>query len=327
MRDTAESIARLLDVRGIEDWSGEGFDEAVSHLPLAARASFAIEGMSLLGENMICATPLEGMRPSALASHMELMSESLGIPVVCVLEEMTPYLRRTLVDRGLAFVSGDGQAYIPGLLRLRRMRETPAKPRRSSLSPAGRLAFVYLAGHVEEDVTVADLALATGLSRPSVKRAIDEVRAAAPLSKRMGGPKSRTAIYRVDEPERFTGEGSASFGEAVRSRFLVDERDASSLPLCGLSALAERSLLAPPRTPQAACGPSDAAALKSLAVGPGHGGRVIEVLALSYNPLPLAEDGLVDLCTMAMTVDRSDERVDSAIEEALEGRPWLLSIR
>ena len=327
MGTTAESISRLLDVGDVAEWSGAGFDEAVSRLPLAARASFEIEGVSLLGEKMVCATPLQGMKHSALASHMDLMSESLGVPVVCVLEDMTPYLRRTLVDRGLAFVSGDGQAYVPGLLRLRRMRKAPVKPRRSSLSPAGRLVFIYLAGHVEEDVTVTDLALATGLSNASVKRAIDEVRAAAPLSKRMGGPKSRTAIYRVDESERFTAEGSASFGEAVRSRFLAGEGDASSLPLCGLSALAERSLLAPPRTPQVACSPSDAASLKGLAVGPGHEGRAVEVLALSYDPLPLAEDGLVDLCTMAMTVDRSDERVDSTIEEALEGRPWLLSIQ
>ena len=96
--------------------------------------------------------------------------------------------------------------------------------------------------------------------------------------------------------------------------------------MCALSALSERSMLSSPYTTEVACGPHDAAGLRAHATEEPEG--AVEVQVLAYDPLPFATGGLVDLCTMAMTVDRSDERVDSCMEEAVRKEaPWLMSMR
>ena len=327
MDDVAAMLGDALGIDGAAEWGGEALSAIVAKLPMVTRSLFDFSGVEMLGERMVVARPLGPMKPAALVGQMEVVSECAGMAAVCFVEDMTPYLRKTLLGAGAAFVSADGQAFVPGLLRLTANRELAPKPRRSSLSPAAKLAFLYLVGHVNEDVTVADLVSATGLSRSSGKRALEEVRAEAPLARRIGGPTSRTAIYRVDEPGDFSAQGSAAFGEAIESRFFVGREDAAGLPLSGLSALAARSLLSPPEIPQVACSPSDSARLRLGAVNPEPGKDVAEVQALSYDPAAFVEQGLVDLCTMAMTVDRSDERVDSAVEEAVGGSPWLMSVR
>ena len=259
--------------------------------------------------------------------QMQTVSDCSGMATVCLVEEMTPYLRRQLLGAGIGFASADGQAFVPGLLRLSAERALAPKPRRTSLSPAAKLAFLFLVNRVGEDVTVADFVSATGLSRSSGKRALEEVRAAAPLARRIAGPTMRTAVYRVDDPDGFAAQGSVAFGAAVAFCFHVERGDADGLPLSGLSALAARSLLSPPETPQVACSPRQAARLRKGAVDPGPGRDAVEIQALSYDPAAFVERGLVDLCTMIMTVDRSDERVDSAVEEAVGGSPWLMSVR
>ena len=171
MDDVAAMLGDALGIDGAVEWGGEALSAIVAKLPMVTRSLFDFSGVEMLGERMVVARPLGPMKPAALVGQMEVVSECAGMAAVCFVEDMTPYLRKTFLGAGAAFVSADGQAFVPGLLRLTANRELAPKPRRSSLSPAAKLAFLYLVGHVNEDVTVADLVSATGLSRSSGKRA------------------------------------------------------------------------------------------------------------------------------------------------------------
>lgn len=315
---------RLSDALGVECVGADCASERLfAGLSLLAVASFDFCRVEVLGEGLLVARPKEDMTPRSLVRLLGEVARASSDTVVCSLPSITPYLRRTLLSARRGFVSDDGQAYVPGLLRLMPQgeRKRPLAP--GPWSPAERLAFVYLLLHVGESVTSADLVAATGLSATSAKRALARVSESAPLERTLGGRTGRAAIWRVVDPEAFVEQGTAVFGEVVRRRFFVEEKDVQHLPYAGTSALAKRSLLAPPITPRRACSAGDASALVALQEMPAASVPVCEVLVLGYDPLPVAMDGLVDMYTMLRTVDRSDERIDLAVEEATEGCPWL----
>lgn len=316
---------RLGEALGV-DCAAMPADDAVAsvrrEVSMLAYATFDFRLVELLGEGVLIARPREDLAPARLVRLLDEVDAASPHPVVCSLREVTPYLRETLLRERRGFVTDDGQAYVPGLIRLvpkRRLRTVPAS---EPWGPAERQAFIYLVGHVGEDVTAADLREATGMSATSVTRALAKVAATAPVERSVGGPRGRTNVWRVEDPESFVERGTAAFGDPVRRRLFVEATEAEGMPLAGMSALASRSLLVPPGIEQRACGAARARGLHAVVpwelVAP-----VREVLVLSYDPVPLVGGGLVDLYTMLKTVDRSDERVDSAVEEATEGCPWL----
>lgn len=291
-------------------------------LTMLAHSSFDFQPLKVLGERVLVVRPRERMAPARLTRLLDEVGCAAGCTVVCSLPSVTPYLRGVLLGEGRGFVTDDGQAYVPGLLRLmpvRRMRQaTPAGP----WGPAEKQAFLFLLGHVGEAVTANDLRSATGMSATSAARALRRVSASTSVEKNVLGETRRLNVWCVTDSDAFVERGSVAFGEAERWRLWASEAEVGSLPLAGLSALSERSLLAPPRVPQRACGPREARSIRRVDRYEYDGG-LAEVIVLSYDPAPFVEDGLVDAYTMMRTVDRSDERVDAAVEEATEGCPWL----
>lgn len=322
MVDIAATLSNALGVVCVTSPRDDADARLRRGLSMLAYSSFDFQPLEVLGERVLVARPRERMAPARLTRLLDEVGCAVGDTVVCSLPSVTPYLRGVLLEEGRGFVTDDGQAYVPGLLRLmpaRRMRSvTPA----DSWGPAERQAFLFLLGHVGEGVTANDLRLATGMSTTSAARALRTVSASVPVGKNVLGETGRLNVWRVTDVDSFVEKGSVVFGEAERRRFWASEAEVGFLPLAGLSALSERTLLAPPRAPQRACGPRDARSIRRVD-GYEYDGSLTEVIVLSYDPAPFVEDGLVDAYTMVRTVDRSDERIDAAVEEATEGCPWL----
>ena len=316
---------RLRDALGVEccampeDDATASLSQSVSML---AYATFEFSVVELLGERILVAKPRESLAPAQLVGLLDELDAASPYPVACSLRSVTPYLRGTLLRERRGFITDDGQVYVPGFLRLvpkKRLRRVTAP---EPWGPAERQAFIYLLGCIGEDATVADLREVTGMSATSATRAIARVAAIAPIEKSVGGSTGRTNMWRVEDAESFVERGTVAFGDPVRRRLFVEAKEAKSLPLVGLSALADRSLLVPPSIEQRACGVARAKELHAR--DPYESEALVrEVIVLSYDPTPFAEGGLVDLYTMVRTVDRANERVDSAVEEATEGCPWL----
>ena len=322
MEDIAKRLGAALGADCVSMPENDDVTSLREGVSMLAYATFDFALVELLGEGVLVARPKEDLAPARLVRLLDEIDAASPHPVVCSLRAVTPYLRDLLLRERKGFVTDDGQAYVPGFLRLlpkRRLKPTPAP---EPWGPAERQAFICLIGHMGEEVTAAVLREATGMSATSAARALAKVAAATPVERSVGGPTGRTNVWRVADAESFVERGTAAFGDPVRRRLFVNAAEAEGMPLADLSALANRSLLAPPGTEQRACGVAKARELH--AVDPYETeAPVREVLVLSYDPAPFADGGLVDMYTMVRTVDRSDERVDSAVEEATEGCPWL----
>lgn len=324
MDDMAKMLGEALGVDCIAlpaDGTGASLRQKLSILVYAAFDFYCVE---LLSERILIARPREDLVPVRLIRFLDEVDAASPYPVVCSLRSVTPYLRAILFREHKGFVTDDGQAYVPGFLRLvpkRRLRPAQAP---DPWGPAERQAFIYLLGHIGEEVTATGLREVTGMSATSATRALAKVAASTPVERSVGGPTGRTNVWRVADVESFVERGMASFGDAVRRHLFVEATAAAGLPLAGLSALADQSMLVPPRMEQRACGARQARGLRL--VGPYDVGvPASEVLVLSYDPAPFVRDGMVDPFTMIVTIPeemREDERVHMAIEDAVGGYAW-----
>lgn len=322
MVDIANVVSEALGVDCVA-LSGDEVDARLRDgLSMLAYSSFAFMSLKVLGERLLVARPRERIAPARLTRLLDEVGCAVDETVVCSLPSVTPYLRNVFLSEGRGFVTDDGQAYIPGFLRLISRRQLPAASQREPWGPAERQAFLHLLTNVGSTVTSADLRKVTGMSMTTANRALAAVASAAPVEKVVGGATGRTNIWHVENAEAFVEHGTKAFGDPLRRRVYVKQSEADGLPLAGLSALSERSLLAPPVVGQRACGVRDARGLHP--VDPHETcGPMSEVLVLSFDPKPFARDGMVDLYTMIRTVDRSDDRVDTAVQEATQRCPWL----
>lgn len=301
-------------------------DDLAKALPMMAVASFSFEPVSVLGEDTLVIRPTRSMKPAELVKQARLVERSVDLQTVVRIESTTPYLRRELIAAEVGFLTDDGEFFMPARIRLKAVKESVPRIERTSLPPTAKAAALAILLDPDRGVTSADIARMVGISPTAAKRALRTLLDKTSLAKSVAGPTGRTFFYRVDSLESFAETVSEAFGPVVRERILVTEEDAAELPLCGLSALSERSLLSPPKTPQAAAAPSDAAALRLAAASEIGNERLVEVSVLDYDPYPFVKDGIVDPFTMMKTIRESDERIEMAIEEASKEVPWLKSI-
>lgn len=326
MISSAKILETLIGEGSVGPASVEAGDLAKA-LPMMSAASFSLETVSALGEETLVARPVRSMKPAELIRQALLLARSAGLQTIVRIEQITPYLRRGLIAAEVGFLTDDGEFFMPAKIRLRVAKEPAPRIARTSLPPTAKAAALSILLNPGQEVTSADIASRLGISPTAAKRALRTLLDETSLAKSVAGPTGRTFFYRIDDLESFAEDVSEAFGPAVRERILVAEGDAAGLPLCGLSALSERSLLSPPKTPQVAAAPSEAAALRLAAISEVGGERLVEVSVLDYDPSPFAEGGIVDPFTMMKTTRESDERIEMAIEEASEEVPWLRLIR
>ena len=199
------------------------------------------------------------------------------------------------------------------------------------MTPSMRLAFLWMALRPWEWVSVPSLMEATGMTRATAKRAMAALRELLPMGVRVSGPTARTYEHRVEDPVAFVTAGAIPFGAAVVGRVRTDADEARSLPLAGRSALAQLTGITAPETEVRACSRKRGRELMKLGVRGDDESPMLEVLVLSYDPMPLVADGMVDPATLALTCAGTPGApvgllIAAALEEALKETPWLLPL-
>ena len=322
MATSAELLESLLG-GGVAAPVPNGTEELKGLLPMATTASFAFEPVGVFGEGAIVAKPTRNMRPAELIRQSRVIEQATGLHAIVRLESATPYLKRELIASEVAFLIDDGEFFMPAAIRLKPSRKPQAQVARTSLSPTAKTVAIAILLKPDREFTSADVAKELGISPTAAKRALRALLAATPLAKSVAGPTGRTFFYRIDNPEAYAEAVSEGFGPAVRERILIKRKDVMDLPLCGLSALSERSLLSPPKIAQVAAAPTDAAGLRLAAVSNENEDGLAEASVLDYDPTPFVENGLVDAFTMKKTIQKTDERIEAALGEASKEFPWL----
>lgn len=324
MKSTEQAIAKTLQL--YVDTAGEATERDLSNVLspyLAGR--FSTYAAHALGCEFIVAEPnIEAIDLASIGNQLNQLADVLNKPVALYAARLDAGTRRALIESRLAFACATGDLYLPFLaINLRATStQSAAQPKRFRASDCS----AYLYGlYARDRFTQSDIMKATELSSGSVSRALSNLCTARLLDYVVSGKTGRKKEYfRTDDTEYYV-KGRRLFGSPVRSTVLTNELP-DSVPLlrCGLTALARSSNLVGPRREEWAVGPAHAGSVAPSSPEPNVGHRYA-VNVLSYDPTPFESDGCVDAFTMLATIssdDLRDERVQMAIDEALEGLAW-----
>lgn len=322
-------LERMMEAAGIMPLAsvvGSGIDLLPRGIPPITRASISECAVLEVDGSKVLVVRLKGSPRAATASRvLESVSRAAGCPAMAYFDMLSRHMRAALLRERVPFATEDGQFFVPGAISLLPMAADGAAPAPRKLSPAAMRAFIWWLSK-EGGAGTQDVANALGVSRATAARACESLVAAGALAKRMVGIRKHTALYEMRNGVEGARAGSLAFGDPVRAEYFVEASKAAGLPLCGESALAERSLLAMPRIPMLAASQEEGKALAAYADELEAFPDPVKVKVLAYDPRPQSSNGLVDEFTMMKTLDDpDDERVVLSLEEALGGCPWYES--
>lgn len=305
---------------------------AAKGMPQFIRQRYDLFDLRANGRRFLLVRPkdVQGVKPATLEKHLRHipLGDAEGS---CLLTGPLPgYVRKRLIERRLAFVIPDSQIYWPALGTVVQPRGAGSKPVNVAyLGPATQsVVLLALTGRVPEPATPKELARQLGYSAMTMTRALDEIEAGGLGQVTRQGrrrvlefDRDKRKLWQRARPlmrspvKRETGALKASIPAAMRL-------------LAGESALAAKSDLAVPRTIVYAIGPDAWKRLQARGATPipleaeRSGTCVIQLWR--YDPKPLAEGEHVDVFSLTLSLQEvTDERVEAALDKAMEGHKWL----
>lgn len=310
---------------------------AVSHpwqkssgLPLYLRDRYSFFRTDVLGTECVLMADTEEheQTPAVIGKHVDQVRSRHHIEVVYVRHAVTSYNRRRLIEQKIPFIVPGNQMYLPMLgldLRehLKRQRATKSK---SVFSPSTQMLILEILYRDKTDVvTPTQIAQQLGYSAMTMTRAFDELETAGIGEHSVLGKERH---LRFAQRGRMLWEKVLPYlNTPVKRRLYVafSVRLRKGI-LAGQSALARYTMMAEPQVPVYAFSVGEWKAQKGkekileLAL-PEAGGLGIELW--KYPPAHFAQQGTADRLSLYLSLkDSVDERVQSALDELLEGVEW-----
>lgn len=229
------------------------------------------------------------------------------------------------IKNQIPFISDKQQIYVPFLGISLSNTYFPAKEISvKKMMPATQEVFLYLFYGNKKYYLKSEIADFLKMSRTSLTRASDELIAIDLIAQTKVGKE-----YRMELKEK----GTALYQKAekylispVYKEFYVDSAELAQNALrTEESALAECSMMNPPKIPQVALFKDDerAANLRPVDIRWEECSNPVKVQLWKYPPEIFAKEGRVDTVSMLCTLKHiTDERIEGEIEEILKGEKW-----
>lgn len=301
-------------------------------LPPYLRNSYRILQGDLGNRRALWLFTLDELTPAAIEKHTSSLAERWPEAQVVVFERLPSYVRRRLIERGIAFVVPGTQLYLPDFgVDFRSRARRPAEVR-DKLRPSAQAMLLYLLLRgMDSAIPRSPSGLAPVLCQTlmTASRAVAELEAHGLVSTHKEG---RTKEVHLSRGRRATwDEAQGVLRSPVKRRLAVaeDRLAAHGLLLAGLSALSLRSMLAEPSARTYAMSGNIAQSIEqdvtatasNRQVADEPGMAVVEVW--TYDPRPLAVANIVDPLSLYLSLrEDEDERVEGALRQMMEELSW-----
>ncbi|MYA89339.1 MAG: hypothetical protein F4X97_12985 [Boseongicola sp. SB0662_bin_57] len=339
--ETRELAARLRDyVRSSLHVSLELAPWAnVGSLPVFLAKEFGYVHGRLLSANcvFVLVGPEADMTPAELGRRHDSLKRATDDVIIFTFDHMSSCNRARLIERAVPFVVPGNQLYVPSLAAdLREHFRARPPGAEDHLSPAAQvvtLRHLLLLGH--DDWSPGQLAKDLQYSAMTVGRAFEEL-ASHRLARIEPRGRSKYLAFEADPAETFAGVRDLLRSPVIASHYFTSrplpEGSAgfhvpARLPLGGLTALSERSMIASSGVRHFAVGPADWKALrddKNLSeVAIAEDGQ-FALDVWRYDPVVVTGERKTDPLSLYLQFrEDSDERVVSAARHLLEPYPWF----
>ena len=295
-------------------------------LPLIYETRFHFRSAQFFGRSIILCLPKssDNDTPSELATSSSQIKEALGDEPIFVFPAMTSWDRDRLIQRRVSFVVPGTQLYLPRLLIDLRERYQGTAVKSESLPWKAQFLLLYSLQIASlEGETVRGLARRFTCSVTTVSRAVRALEGCALIESGKGKVKPLSFLERGEKLWSLSRQYLRS--PVMRMWYSPAAIRYKEWPVSGETALGAMTMVTGRQENCVAVlndlVRNDIAAHEDdfSARSTGAGEAIIE--AWGYDPRPLARDGIVDPCSLALAyASEADERIESALAEAVRQR-------
>jgi DNA-binding transcriptional ArsR family regulator len=305
----------IADILGIEiaaePWSG------AAKLPYYLNDRYSFAKVSLGGVFCLFVKPAGGLDTlTAVKKHIAKIQEAEPLPVVLELDVIAAPRRKSLIGARIPFAAPGCQLYLPFMgVALTERYASEKQPGETLMPSAQLLLFYYLYSKTPELHTHgADEKLK--LSAMQISRAIRQLKALGLVDARKDGV--RLVLTGDEAPAVLFERAKPYLLDPIRKRIYAErETIPSGLPLSGISALSEMTMLGAPATKTVAFyGKADEITGMDTLI---DSDTQTEVEIWKYDPALLSErPGIADPISVAASLlTAGNERVEQAVDEML----------
>lgn len=277
------------------------------------------------------------MTPAELEKRHRSLKRATDDVIVFTFDHMSSYNRARLIERAVPFVVPDNQLYIPSLaVDLREHFRARPPEAENHLSPAAQVVTLrHLLLPEHDDWSPSRLAKDLQYSAMTVGRAFEEL-ASHRLAKIEPRGRSKYLVFEADLAEIFARVRNLLRSPVIASHYFTSRPPPKGfagshipehLPLGGLTALSERSMITSSGIRHFAVGPADWKVLQAdtnLSEVALAEDAQFALDVWRYDPVAVTGEHMTDPLSLYQQFrDDRDERVVAAARHLLEAYPWF----
>lgn len=321
------SLERYLK-ENIDDSICISYYQGKNKFPLFLRKMYDFYQVVILDSKCILLEILnETPNVDTIEKHIKRIRELTNEEVVICYKEISRYRRRNLIQNRIPFIVEDGQMFLPFLGLSLKMTPDQADKEFKVFSTSTQLAYLYFLYHKETVINATDFAKEMNWTVMTASRVLNDLYNARLMTYRVGGRTGRSKEYqRVSDPEYFK-RGCEYLKSPIKKIVYVNGMPEKSL-IAGVDALAEQSMINPPKYPIRAISWGDFNKQDIEIVKDRDAinkAKLVELQIWWYNPRQFTDRKYVDSMSLyASLKDETDERIEQALEDVLRGETWYM---
>ncbi len=316
-------IAEIFGIEAsIQPWQEQ------NKLPFFLLETFSFLKMTILNQTYLLLFLKENIEltPNQIKKTCEQVRQKSDLPYIYVANVISSYARRRLIEQRIPFIIPKNQIFIPDLGIYLSEHFKQQQIHKSLFSPATQVVLIWtLLKEKIEKMTPSELAAALSYSIMTMTRAFNELETEG-IGKFIHVGRERYWVFEESKKDLWeqTKDMLRSPIKAREYMKVWPGMKMPHLPLSGISALSEKTMINSPRLPSYAIGSEEFKKNKPKGFYHSHSDEAdFELEIWHYDPSLFSVEGKIDPFSLFLSLrESSDERIEAAIEELMEQNKW-----
>ena len=305
----------------VKKWNAKG------KLNLNLVGSYKYYLVNIMEIDFLLINPLYNQSIPTLKAQASIISKKTGYNVGILLDDITNYRKKRLIQEKIPFVCLNNQIFLPfiGTYLEKCTKKQIQKETREKFTPTMQLIYLWILYNDYNIITQNLISEKTSISPMSISRSLDFFVSIGLMEYATKGKTGRKKEYSYKNKKEFFTNGRNYLINPIKKSFYTDNLpDDMKIYISGLSALGEQTMLGEPNNTIVATTDKIASEF-DIPVIPSNVAidePLTEVEIMKYDISILTKNKYVDPITLIYSLEETDDRIEIAIEEMMEDYEW-----
>lgn len=311
----------------IEEW------DAKKYLPLSLCGEYYFYNANILEQSCLLLKPKKEIKNiEQLKKHIFLIKKAGDYNIIFLLQTLSAFKRKSMIVNGIPFILEDKQMFLPFIGLDLKIKKEKALMEKAAIQfekfvPSTQVVYLHLLYNKERNITLDLIVSELKYSKMTASRAVNDLINRGLLTFDIVGETKRKKVYNTIEKKEYYNKGKGYLvTPLIKTVYMNNNLKILELPKAGADALAEGTMLNPPKVSVRAIGSKQVIEFEDYILYDEEDiekGDYVEVQVWSYNPNILELNKQVDIISLMLTMDQGvDERIEMAFEERLGKEEW-----